>query len=94
MNNPASGSVVLSFDRDFSENWSFKVDSPVIKEILVDSEGDSYFVTIEGVAYSLDKNGQKKWSLDLGSHTERYPVLWEDSLFVVVDGKLFKLGEE
>ena len=66
---------------------TFPVDSRVNKQIAVDADGNLYFATQGGKLYSLDKNGQQRWILDLGSPTDFfYPVLGENAVFMGING--------
>ena len=96
--NPASGSVVFGLNKaDKSVEWTFQVDSPVNKQIAVDADGNLYFATRAGRLYSLDKNGQERWVLDLGAPTDLYPILGENAVFIGVNGstggKLLKISD-
>jgi len=96
--NPASGSVVFGLNKaDKSVGWTFHVDSPVNKQIAVDADGNLYFATRAGRLYSLDKDGNQRWILDLGAPTDLYPILGESAVFIGVSGsgggKLLKISD-
>ncbi len=80
-----------------SEKWTFPVDSRVNGQIAVDASGNLYFATRNGKVYSLDKNGQERWILDLGAPTDLYPILGENAIFAGVSGsgggKLVKIAD-
>jgi outer membrane protein assembly factor BamB len=101
--NPASGQAVIALNKtDKSEIWTFPVDSRVNGQIVVGTTGNLYFATYNYAAktsklYSLDKNGQERWILDLPGPTELYPVLGENAVFMGIagasGGKLVKIAD-
>lgn len=96
--NPASGSVVFGLNKtDKSVTWTFPVDSPVNREIVVNAAGNLYFTTPKGKVYSLDKDGKERWVFDLGAATELYPILGENAVFIGIGGasggKLVKIAD-
>ena len=98
LQNPASGQAVIALNKtDKSKIWTFPVDSPVNGQIAVGAGGNLYFATKNGKVYSLDKNGQKRWIIDLGVATDLYPVLGENAVFIGVGssagGKLLKIAD-
>ncbi len=91
--NPASGSAVLGLNKlDKSKTWVFNVDSRVNKEIAKDSDGNLYFATHSGKIFSIDKNGEKRWEIDLGITTDAYPILSGNAVFISAGSKLFKIS--
>ncbi|MBI2062801.1 MAG: PQQ-binding-like beta-propeller repeat protein [Candidatus Yanofskybacteria bacterium] len=93
LQNPASGQAVVALNKsDKSKIWTFPVDSRVISQVAVDPGSNFYFATRSGKVYSLDKNGQKRWEVDLGVIVDTYPVFADNAVFVGADGKLFKIG--
>ena len=60
------------------------------------ADDNLYFATRNGKVYSLDKNGQQRWVVDLGAPTEPYSVLGENAVFMGVGGasggKLVKIA--
>ena len=96
--NPASGSAVFALNKsDKSAVWTFPLDLPVNKQITMDTSGNLYFATRNGKVYSLDKDDQERWVLDLGAPTELYPVLRENAVFMGIGGasggKLVKIAD-
>ncbi len=99
--NPASGSAVYGIDKATkSVLWTFPIasvsadpsDTVVNKDILVDNDGNFYFSTRGGRVYSIDKNGQERWMINLGADTSLHPILGDGAIYVGVNGgKLFKI---
>lgn len=98
LQNLASGQAVIALNKtDGSKIWTFPVDSRVNGQIAVGATGNLYFATRNGRVYSLDKDGQERWILDLGVSTELYPVLGENAVFIGIGGagggKLVKIAD-
>ncbi len=98
---PASDQAVIALNKtDKSKTWTFSVDSQVNGQIAIGTGGNLYFSTRNGKPYSLyslDKDGNERWVLDLGAPTELYPVFGENVVFMGVGeaggGKLVKIAD-
>lgn len=95
-NQPASGSAVFAVNKkDKSVAWRFPVKSRrIIDRITSDMSGNLYFSTGGGELYSIDKNGQKRWSIDLGVGLASYPALGPRGVFAAVGNRLVKIGDD
>ncbi|MEX2053273.1 MAG: lamin tail domain-containing protein [Candidatus Paceibacterota bacterium] len=101
--NPASDSAVYGIDKATkSILWTFPIasasadpsDTVVNKDIVVDDDGNFYFSTQGGRVYSIDRNGQERWVIDLGAKTSMYPVLGDGVIYIGVNGgKLYKISD-
>ena len=96
INNPASQSAVYAVNKSTKEvAWKYAVESKINKQITIDSGGNSYFSTKNGVVYSLNQSGVLNWKYDFGPTTiSTYPVIGEGVLYVSTDAaNLVKFGE-
>lgn len=94
LQNPASGQAVIALNKaNKSVIWTFPVDSRVNKQIAVDTDQNLYFATHSGKVYSIDKNGQERWEIDIGAATDTYPILGNNAVFIGAGGELFKLAD-
>lgn len=91
--NPASGSAVYALNKaDKTVRWKYQLNSPVYGQFAFDPASNSYFLTEAGDLYSLDGNGEKRWSTPLGMQPRSYPVSGTDGIFVGRGSELLKIG--
>jgi hypothetical protein len=81
-------SKALAVTTSGDKKWEAKIGEGInITNPLVDSDGNIYFATIEGEVVSFGRNGERRWSINVGSRIGR-------SLSMDSKGRLYVPSEE
>lgn len=79
--NSASGSRLYALNKDsLSTKWTFQMDSYLNKQLVLDSNGNTYVSIQNGKLYSIDNTGTKRWSITTGVISKISPSLTEHGL--------------
>ncbi len=105
MNSPALKTVVsigvpllvAIFCRAEIENqlWAFQTGDAIFSSPTIDSSGNVYFGSIDGKVYSMDKDGNERWSVLTGDWVESSASLSPDESVVYIgswDNKLYAVA--
>lgn len=75
--------------------WSFQTGDAIVGSATIDSLGNLYIGSIDGKLYSIDKDGNERWSSQTGDWIESTAALSPDELTVYVgswDNKLHAIS--
>lgn len=80
---------IVAFDLDTGAfSWSYQTGSGIYGSVSIDGNQDIYFNSYDGKLYSLDKDGNFRWSVsDIAWSAEFTPTITNDSAFIYYHGE-------